>query len=95
MMERRTGARLTASHQATIAWGAISRINCIIRNFSTRGARLELSLPLNIPDAFDLVIDPDQAVLPCRVKWRSERDQTIGVEFEWGNDTRSLTPATA
>jgi hypothetical protein len=82
MKERRRGTRLRSSHSATIAWGAISHVNCVIQNFSAKGARLELPLASKIPDRFDLIVDRDQAVLHCRVMWRDEKDQTIGVEFE-------------
>jgi hypothetical protein len=82
MQERRGRRRSRSSHQATIAWGTSSSLKCVVRDFSAKGARLELSLPVNVPDAFELIVDAEQPALPCRVKWRNDRDNSIGVEFE-------------
>jgi hypothetical protein len=82
MKERRGRRRSRSSHQATIAWGAISRLNCVVRDFSAKGARLELSRLVNVPDAFELIVDGEQPALPCRVKWRNDGGKSVGVEFE-------------
>ena len=57
MRERRGRTRSRSSHQATIAWGTSSRFNCVVRDFSAKGARLELSMPVNVPDAFELIAE--------------------------------------
>ena len=93
MTERRRGVRSRSVHRGTIAYGAISRINCVIRNFSAAGACLELLLPSKVPDRFDLIVDGNQAVLSCRVKWRDGSNQSIGVQFELQNNKRPLKAA--
>jgi hypothetical protein len=93
MTERRQGVRSRSVHRGTIAYGAISRINCVIRIFAAAGARLELQHPSNVPDRFDLIVDGNQAVLSCRVKWRDGSNQSIGVQFELQNSKRPLAAA--
>jgi PilZ domain len=55
-----------------------STIDCTIRNFSAKGARLEVASVVGIPSTFDLLI-PGNAKQPCRVAWR--RLKEIGVSF--------------
>ncbi|HML13786.1 MAG TPA: PilZ domain-containing protein [Xanthobacteraceae bacterium] len=55
-------------------------IHCVVRNFSSTGARLEGVMPASLPATFDLVFDDDRAKLSCRVKWR--RQHAVGVEFQ-------------
>ena len=80
MNERRTRSRAVSSQPAAISWGGTKRIHCVVRNFSSTGARLEGALPASLPQTFDLVFGDDQSPLSCRVKWR--RAGAIGVEFQ-------------
>ena len=81
MSERRRRTRANSSQAAVIACtGNSKRINCVVRNFSTTGARLEVALPTSVPETFDLVFDDSRSTLACRVKWRKDRD--VGVEFQ-------------
>jgi PilZ domain len=80
MNERRKRSRTVSSQPATISWSGVRRVHCVVRNFSSTGARLEGVLPAALPQIFDLVFDDDRARLPCRVKWR--RPGAVGVEFE-------------
>ena len=79
MNERRKRSRAVSSQAAAICWAGARRINCVVRNFSSTGARLEGILPAKLPESFDLVFDDDRSKLACRVKWR--RAQAVGVEF--------------
>jgi hypothetical protein len=88
MQERRGRRRSQSSHQATIAWGTASSLNCVVRDFSTKGARLELSLPVSVPDTFKLIVDGEELALPCQVKWRDDKGKSIGVEFELHKHSR-------
>ena len=81
MGERRKRTRAMSSQCAIITCLGAKRINCVVRNFSSTGARLEVALPTSVPDTFDLVFEDDRSTLSCRVKWRKERD--LGVEFQW------------
>ncbi len=79
MNERRKRSRAVTSQSAAIAGAGSRRINCVVRNFSTTGARLEGVLPATLPQTFDLMFDDERATLSCRVKWR--RPGAVGVEF--------------
>lgn len=53
-------------------------MNCIIRNLSDGGAKLEVEKVVGVPNSFDLFargIDPRA----CRVVWRALRE--LGVQF--------------
>jgi hypothetical protein len=78
--ERRKRSRAVSSQPAAILWGGARRIHCVVRNFSSTGARLEGILPASLPESFDLVFDDERARLACRVKWR--REGAVGVEFQ-------------
>ena len=80
MGERRRRTRAASTQAAVIACAGAKRINCVVRNFSTTGARLEVALPTSVPETFDLVFDDNRSTLSCRVKWRKDRD--VGVEFQ-------------
>jgi hypothetical protein len=55
-----------------------STIDCKVRNLSSRGAKLQVTSVIGIPDTFDLVLD-GHAGQPCRVAWRSLKE--LGVAF--------------
>jgi hypothetical protein len=78
MNERRKRTRAVTSQPAAIAGAGARRINCVVRNFSSTGARLE-GVPASLPETFDLVFDDERATLACRVKGR--RPGAVGVEF--------------
>ena len=80
MQDRRKRSRAISSQPAAISWAGMRRINCLVRNFSSTGARLEGPLPASLPQTFDLVFDDDRSPLACRVKWR--RAGAIGAEFQ-------------
>jgi hypothetical protein len=80
MNERRKRSRAISSQPAAISWAGMRRINCVVRNFSSTGARLEGILPASLPQTFNLVFDDDRSTLACRVKWR--REGAVGVEFQ-------------
>ena len=80
MHDRRKRSRAMSSQPAAISWPGMRRVNCVVRNFSSTGARLEGTLPASLPPTFNLVFDDDRSSLACRVKWRRER--AVGVEFQ-------------
>ncbi|MEH3116316.1 MAG: PilZ domain-containing protein [Methylorubrum populi] len=57
-----------------------SSMDCLVRDFSEAGARLELSQTNALPDAFDLYIPQKEATLRSNLRWR--RDDAVGVAFE-------------
>ena len=55
-----------------------STIDCTVRNLSSRGAKLQVTSVIGIPETFDLFLE-GHARQPCRVAWRSLKE--LGVEF--------------
>lgn len=55
-----------------------TRMPCIVRDISGRGARIELKNSTLVPDSFDLVL-PNTLRQPCKVAWRRGRE--IGASF--------------
>ncbi len=78
MIERRKSPRAPACEAARIVFGHGNVLASIILDFSSRGARLELANPNEIPARFDLIRKSGDCY-PCRVVW-SKRDQ-VGVSF--------------
>lgn len=76
----------TAPRHRTLKGGRIifnagrSTIDCQIRNLSSRGAKLEVTSVVGIPNTFDLMIGADGTLQSCRVAWRTLKE--LGVEFQ-------------
>ncbi len=62
-----------------ITFNRAGAISCMVRNLSPKGACLEVTNQIGIPDQFELRVDVDRMHQNCRVAWR--RDKRIGVEF--------------
>lgn len=64
---------------ATLVYdGGRSRVDCVIRNLSEGGAKLEVATVRGIPQTFDLMV-PAHRPHHCRVVWRSLKE--LGVQF--------------
>jgi hypothetical protein len=79
------GAELRASPRHRVFKGAVivlnegrSTFNCIMRDLSLGGARIQVESPLGLPDHFDL-LTAETPRRPCRVAWRS--GQQMGIAF--------------
>ena len=57
-----------------------SVVDCMVRNLSESGACLQVDTVVGIPEAFELLIAPEQNVRTCSVKWRSAN--RLGVSFQ-------------
>ena len=55
-----------------------STIDATVRNVSSKGAKLQVSSVVGIPDTFDLLLEGNSRQ-PCRVVWRTLKE--LGVEF--------------
>lgn len=78
--ERRRVARRRVVKSGRIIFNrGRSTVDCIVRNLSSRGARLEVASVVGIPDAFFLSV-PDAGTQACRVVWR--RLKELGVAFD-------------
>jgi hypothetical protein len=78
MDERRHITRNRVLKAGTIEFGG-GAIDCTVRNVSDKGAALDVTSPVGIPDRFTLFIAVDGAHRPCTVVWRKEK--RIGVRF--------------
>ena len=54
-------------------------MDCVVRNISMRGARLEVDQTFALPTEFELEIPQRGAVLLCELKWRN--GDKVGVKF--------------
>lgn len=58
---------------------AASSIDCLVRDMSASGARLQVESVLGIPDEFTLVLADGSPPRQCTVRWKQAR--SIGVAF--------------
>ena len=79
MEEYRNSSRHRVLKSGTILLSGGGTFDCVVRNFSTTGAALEVQSPIGIPDVFTLVIRDEHGQRQCRVAWRKEK--RIGVHF--------------
>jgi hypothetical protein len=80
MPEARRSDRLKSLLRARIVFnGGSSTIECLIRNVSGHGMRLELAESLSVPGEFDLEVPHKGRTYRTRLVWRG--DGMIGVAF--------------
>jgi PilZ domain len=80
MIEKRASPRYRVLKQGTIAFRGGGRIDCMVRNISQGGARLEVATPFGLHGSFTLAIASDHFTRDCRAVWNIE--QHVGVAFE-------------
>jgi hypothetical protein len=78
--DRRREPRKRVFKGGSISFGTVSGIGCVIRNLSSHGALIELSMKADLPNEFLLIIKPEMLTRTCQVVWRSEN--MLGVKFE-------------
>ena len=76
-LEKRLSPRRHTQIAARIAFNGYAK-DCIIRNVSDTGAKLEVLGVAHIPNSFEL-LTVGHRPQPCRVVWRALRE--IGIEF--------------
>jgi hypothetical protein len=79
MTERRKNQRYRTLKMGAIIFNNGGGVSCMVRNISTAGACIEVTNPLEIPDAFTLVVESDNLLRRCHVGWRKQK--RIGVAF--------------
>jgi hypothetical protein len=79
MQERRKSARSRVLKGAKLVLGASSVIDCVVRNVTNIGARVQIANTVELPEALGLTFDGGYTVRPCRIVWRSVTE--TGVEF--------------
>lgn len=80
MIERRTAPRHRVLKQGTLAFSGGGGTDCMVRNISSSGARIEIATPVGLPDRFTLVIASDHFMRHCHAVWSENR--RIGVAFD-------------
>jgi hypothetical protein len=80
MIEKRAAPRHRVLKHGTLAFGGGGGIDCMVRNISSSGARLDIATPVGLPSTFTLVIQTDQFMRRCRPVWSN--DNRIGVAFD-------------
>jgi hypothetical protein len=79
MPQERNSVRLTTFLKARIRIQSWRTVDCIVRNVSLSGARLEVSPTYTLPSEFELEIPQRGAAFKCALKWR--KDDAVGVKF--------------
>lgn len=79
MKERRIYLRRRTLLGARIEFFERPTFDCVVRNLSEGGARVQCDQQIELPDVFDLVIDKTEERRTARAVWRLERD--IGLRF--------------
>jgi hypothetical protein len=79
MAERRKYPRIRVLKGAKIVIGTSSVLDCVVRDLSSTGARIEIPNAIGLPEALDVTFDGGHTFRPCRLKWRTLNE--TGVEF--------------
>jgi len=79
MIERRSEPRRRVFKGGLISFGGAG-IDCTVRNISSNGAALDVASIIGIPKSFQLAIETDHFLRPCRLVWNN--DHRLGVAFE-------------
>ena len=80
MIEKRAAPRHRVLKHGMLAFGGGGGIDCMVRNISASGARIDILNPVGLPQAFTLVIETDHFLRRCHAVWSSA--QQIGVAFD-------------
>ena len=79
MQERRKVTRSRVLKGAKIIIGSASTLDCVVRNVTNSGARIQIANTVDLPETLDLTLDAGFTIRPCRVAWRSVTE--TGLQF--------------
>lgn len=80
MFDRRQTARARVIYGGVLAYnGRQSTLNCVIRNFSDDGAKVEFENAALLPDVVDILIAKKDRAFTATIAWR--RDNEAGLSF--------------
>jgi hypothetical protein len=79
-MEKRGATRQRVLKRGTLAFHSGGGIDCMVRNISSNGARVDIATPVGLPKSFTLVIEADKFMRRCHAVWKNEKQ--IGVAFD-------------
>ncbi len=77
--EHRSSVRRRTLKGAKVVLRDWSTIDCIVRNQSDTGARLEFSDPVALPEQFELLITVTNTLTPAERVW--VRGTAVGIRF--------------
>src|SRR5919205_2083830 len=81
MDDKRTTPRLRSFLKGRVLFnGGQNSLECLVRDLSSTGARLELSASVTLPDRFDLYLPHRDETCKVHSQWR--RGTQLGVAFE-------------
>ena len=80
MFERRQVQRTKVYKPGKLILAGCLTVDGIVRDFSDRGACLQLASTVGLPDEFDLTFDTGRTLRRCRIVWQSPSN--VGVFFE-------------
>ncbi len=84
MVESRRSERVRSFLRAKILFNnQNTSFDCIVRNVSQTGAKIEVSNTVSVPNHFDLEIPQKGRTYKARIVWRDA--EAIGVEFMQGD----------
>jgi hypothetical protein len=79
-IEKRAAPRHRVLKHGMLAFSGGGGVDCLVRNISSSGARVEIDNPRGLPDSFTLVIEIDHFRRHCHTVWSTER--RLGVAFD-------------
>ena len=79
MAERRTLFRSRVLKNAKFVLGTSSVIDCMVRNLTDLGARVQISHTVDLPERLTITFDRGRTLRSCRIVWRNPTE--AGLEF--------------
>jgi hypothetical protein len=64
---------------AKIIFGTSSVIDCVVRNVTNTGARVQIANTVDLPEGLGLTFDGGYSIRPCKVIWRTVTE--TGIQF--------------
>jgi hypothetical protein len=87
MIERRKTLRSRVIYGGVIAYNQRqSTLNCVIRNFSEHGARVEFENPALLPEKIDLLVAKKGRAFAAQIIWRRTADAGLAFGSAGTND---------
>ena len=77
--ERRSNRRALTCLKGRIVLDGNQAVECLVRDYSPKGARIEIAVQCDLPDAFRFYFPLLQRTFSASVRWR--RDKAIGLVF--------------
>ena len=79
VQERRKLSRSRILKDAKLVVGSASTLDCVVRNITNTGARIEIANTMQLPEVVGLTFDGGRTLQECQVVWR--RVTETGLKF--------------